>query len=72
MENPDAITFTQLMKDSDRFMDEVNSAVQNALRVHKMLGYPVAVWRDGQVVWVPADEIPIKESNGSMPLPPSY
>jgi hypothetical protein len=65
--------FTELMQDSDKFMDEVNRAVQNTLRVHKLLGYPVAVWRDGQVVWIPPEEIPVtRESNGDPLTLPSY
>jgi hypothetical protein len=26
---------------------------------HKRLGTPIVVWRDGKVVWIPADEIEI-------------
>jgi hypothetical protein len=41
------------------------TAIQRALRQswietldrHKRLGNPVVVWRDGQVVWIPAEEI---------------
>jgi hypothetical protein len=73
MSAPDPTNFTDLMRDSDKFMGEVNNAVQNVLRVHKMLGYPVAVWRDGQVVWIPAEEIPINgNANGESVKLPSY
>jgi len=66
-------SFTDLMKDSDRFMREVNKAVQNTLRVHKMLGYPVVAWRDGRVVWVPPEQIPLnEEDNGDSPTLPSF
>jgi len=34
-------------------------AVQDALWQHKQLGNPVAFWRDGKVVWLPAEEIPV-------------
>lgn len=34
-------------------------AVNRALWRHKRLGNPVAVWRDGQVVIVPPEEIDI-------------
>jgi len=34
-------------------------AVQDALWQHKQLGNPVAVWRDGKVVWIPPEEIPV-------------
>ena len=32
--------------------------VQEAVRRHKLLGNPIAVWQDGQVRWLPPDEIP--------------
>lgn len=27
---------------------------------HKLLGQPVVVWRDGKVVWLQPDEIPVE------------
>ena len=39
--------------------DAFRQAVQHALWQHKRLGNPVAVWKDGQVVIVPPDEIEI-------------
>jgi hypothetical protein len=35
--------------------------VAEALERHKRAGQPIAVWRDGQVVWIPADEIKVPE-----------
>jgi hypothetical protein len=29
---------------------------------HKRLGNPIVVWRDGMVVWIPAEEIVIPDS----------
>ncbi len=34
-------------------------AVTQALIRHKRLGTPIVVWRDGKVVWIPAEEIEI-------------
>ena len=34
-------------------------AVREALRLHKKLGNPIAVWKDGQVVWIPPERIPV-------------
>jgi len=31
--------------------------IQEALRRHKQAGHPVAVWRDGKTVWIPAKAI---------------
>jgi hypothetical protein len=46
------------------------TAIQRALREssikaldrHKRLGNPIVVWRDGKVVWIPADEIVIPDA----------
>ena len=34
-------------------------AVRDALLMHKRLGNPVASWKDGQVVWIPPEEIEV-------------
>jgi hypothetical protein len=34
-------------------------AVQDALRHHKQIGNTIAVWRNGQVVHIPADQIQV-------------
>ena len=33
--------------------------VRDALIRHKKLGYPIATWKDGKVVWVPPEKIVI-------------
>jgi ABC-type proline/glycine betaine transport system ATPase subunit len=37
----------------------LQKAVRDALSVHKRLGNSIAIWKDGQVVIVPPDEIVI-------------
>jgi hypothetical protein len=32
--------------------------VREALRSHKLAGNPVAIWRNGRVEWIPAEEFP--------------
>jgi len=34
-------------------------AVREALKRHKQAGNPIAVWRDGRVVWIEPDDIPV-------------
>ena len=48
-----------ILSDSDRIERAVQWAVQAALRDHKRAGNPVAVWRDGKVVWLAPEEIPV-------------
>lgn len=49
---------------SDRLLDvelierALRKAVREALRQHKVAGNPIAISRDGQVVWLRPDEIP--------------
>ena len=39
----------------------IREAVREALLMHKRLGNPVAAWRDGRVVWIPPDQIPVDD-----------
>ena len=41
----------------ERIVDAAHTAVRAALRKHKLLGYPIAVWRDGRVTWIPPEQI---------------
>lgn len=47
----------------------MRDAVRHALLTHKRAGNPVASWKDGRVVIIPAEEIEVGEtttdSNGS-------
>lgn len=47
--------------DSALALREMRRAVREALLFHKRIGNPVAVWRDGKVVWIPPEEIPVEE-----------
>jgi hypothetical protein len=55
--------------DADRALDErvsniqrntreMGRAIRNALIQHKRAGNPVAVWRNGVVVWIAPEDIP--------------
>ena len=39
----------------------LRQAVRQALQLHKRVGNPVAGWRDGKVVIIPAEEIPVDD-----------
>ena len=64
------------MSESDRTIQDIftdglpidraaRRAVREAIRRHKLLGNPVAVWRDGKVVLVPPEEIVIEDGEGA-------
>jgi hypothetical protein len=41
---------------------ELRRAVREALLRHKQEGNPIAVWRDGAVVWIASEDIPVEEA----------
>ncbi|HYR77209.1 MAG TPA: hypothetical protein VEM96_15350 [Pyrinomonadaceae bacterium] len=43
-------------KDIERVLQR---AVHDALRMHKRIGNPIAIWKDGRVVIIPPEEIVI-------------
>lgn len=49
--------------DIPRVLRALREAVRDALRLHKLTGSPVAVWRDGRVQWIPAEEIPVEPTS---------
>jgi hypothetical protein len=51
-----------IMLDGHLIPRALRQAVTEALIRHKRLGTPIVVWRDGKVVWIPAEEIEIPSS----------
>lgn len=50
-----------LFADGKQLDAALAAAGREALIMHKRMGYPVPVWRDGQVVWIPPEEIVVDE-----------
>ena len=53
--------------DLDRIGRALRAAVRDALRRHKRDGDPVAVWREGRVVWLTPDQIPTADDLSEAP-----
>ncbi len=56
---PDAVDDIQTILETDGPQRAMRKAVREAVRRHKLLGYPIAVGRDGKVVWIPPEEIEV-------------
>jgi hypothetical protein len=41
--------------------EALRKAVAEAIAEHRRNGIPIAIWRDGKVVRIPADEIEVRE-----------
>ena len=52
-----------LFVDGTEIDEALKQAVREAVLRHKLLGNPIATWRDGKVVWLEPEEIPIPEEH---------
>jgi hypothetical protein len=56
---PRAKPIDELFADGREIDAAMKEATREAVLMHKKLGYPIVVWRDGKVVWVPPEEIDV-------------
>ena len=54
--------------DDARIEQALVRAVRQEMAKHKRLGLPIAVWRDGKAVWLPAELIPVGIEEYEHPL----
>ena len=47
----------------------MRAGLREAMLRHKRLGQPIVVWRDGQVVEIPAEQIAVDEAPEPSPKP---
>ena len=55
--------------DDDAVLKALEIGSKRAVRIHKLLGNPVATLRDGKVVLIPPQEIQIDDSPGVIEFP---
>jgi len=51
-----------LVSEGEAVDKAMKEAVRHALLMHKRAGNSIASWKDGRVIIIPADEIPVEES----------
>jgi len=56
-------TIDELFEDGRAIDEALRQAAGDARRLHKALGNPMATWRDGQVVWVQPEDIPLDDES---------
>lgn len=60
-QEPELDRIDRLLEDDEAVAAALRKGVHDALVRHKKLGQPVVVWRDGKVVWIPPEEIPVDD-----------
>jgi hypothetical protein len=61
----DPETLAHLMAETAAIEAAIAASVDDALLMHKRIGNPIAFWQDGQVVWIPADQIPVDDTRAA-------
>ncbi len=61
------ISVAERMSDSEGMAKAMGEAIREAVREHKLLGYPIVVWKDGKVVWIPPEEIELADDKPNSP-----
>jgi len=51
-----------------RAEEALRKAVSEAIAEHRRNGVPIAIWRDGKVVRIPADQIEVREPQVEYPV----
>ena len=54
-----------LFVDGTEIDEALRQGVRDALRIHKLLGNPVAIWRDNRVCWLQPEDIPLLDEDES-------
>ncbi len=50
----------EIFRDGSLIDKALKKAVQETLALHKQTGNPIVVWRDGKIVWLKPEEIPVQ------------
>ncbi len=56
MKHDSSPTTEEILHRSEAVEAAVRASVREALIQHKQMGHPIAVWRNGQVCWIPPEE----------------
>jgi hypothetical protein len=43
----------------------MREAVNDAILLHQRLGLPMVEWHDGQIVWIPADQLLVDDGDST-------
>lgn len=45
----------EIFSDEKRITEALQRAVREAIEMHKRVGNPIAVWRNGKAIWIKTD-----------------
>ena len=48
---------TKIFNDSQKITAAIMKSIKECIRIHKLMGYPMCVWRNGKVIWIEAKDL---------------
>ena len=61
----------EMVRDSELWLRGLRAAAAATFREHKLLGLPIAIWKDGKAVWQQPEDITAEDMGESTSPTPS-
>ena len=61
--NGQSVNINEIFEDGTAIDEALRQSAQDARRLHKALGQPIAEWRNGKVVWIEPEDIVIYDTD---------
>ncbi len=71
MSKPKAKDIQRMFLTGTEIDEALAAAAREARRRHKLLGHPIVVWQDGQVVRIPPEQIVVDPPEAKAPRAPA-
>jgi hypothetical protein len=56
---------SEILSDPNLILEAAREAANDAIQLHKKMGLPMAVWRDGRPAWVAPEELEQSEQESA-------
>ena len=53
----------EFFRNGSEIDEALQKAVKDALLQHKRAGNPIVSWKDGKIVWIQPEDIPVEDKN---------
>lgn len=57
--NTNEVDIAKILQDQDQVTQAIQIGIKKALLKHKQAGNPVCEWKQGKVVWMAPEDIPV-------------
>ena len=54
---------SEIFEDKEKITKALQKAVKDALLQHKRAGNPIVSWKNGKIVWIQPEDIPVEDKN---------